>query len=68
MHKNKNSKQKGIKISTLVFYLIVFMAILLTFLATRDNPNIQVINVFSDILKVLAGALAGAIAGEKKNE
>ena len=43
------------------------MAIPLIFLATIEKPNVQVINVFNDILKVFAGALAGAIAGEKNN-
>lgn len=64
----KNKQNKLIKVSTLVFFLIIIMSILLVFVGTRSNPNTQVINIFSDILKVLAGALAGAIAGERKNE
>lgn len=65
---SKNKQKQPIKVSTLVFYLIIIMSLLLVYVGIRNNPNTQVINIFSDILKVLAGALAGAIAGERKNE
>ena len=65
---DKNKQKKPIKVSTLVFWLIIIMSILLVYVGTKNSPNTQIINIFSDILKVLAGTLAGAIAGERKNE
>jgi len=69
MNINKMKRiDKTMKVSTAVFWLIIIISVLLVYLATKNSPNTQVINIFSDILKVLAGALAGAIAGERKNE
>ena len=69
MVKKENNKiqKKPTKVSTLVFWLIIIVSVLMVYVGTRNNPNTQVISIFSDILKVLAGALAGAIAGERKN-
>jgi hypothetical protein len=67
MTKAKKSKS-SIKISTLVFWLIIIMSVLIALLGLKETPPVNVINIFSDALKVLVGALAGAIAGEKKNE
>ncbi len=60
-------KIKDIKVSTLIFFLIIIIAILLVVVTFQKSPNGEAISTFNDILKVLAGALAGAIAGEKKN-
>lgn len=58
--------KRNIKISTMVFILIILLAILLVILAFQSNPNKEIITIFSDIMKLLAGALVGAIAGERK--
>jgi len=67
-NKKQAKKLKSIKVSTLVFWLIIIISIILFILGINENPNTQVINIFSDTLKILVGALAGAIAGERENE
>ena len=59
--------KKGYKPSTLVFLLIILFAILLVIMSFQESPDEKIISIYSDILKILSGALAGAIMGERKN-
>jgi len=57
---------KNIKVSSIIGILLGLELILLTIIVISNRePNIEIIKLFSDIAKILAGALAGAFAGEK---
>jgi hypothetical protein len=53
------------KISNIIFILILILSSFLVVLSFQSNPNENIIKTFSDILKGLVGALVGALAGEK---
>lgn len=57
--------KRKIRISTMIALLLGLDLILLALVSLNDNVNIEIIKIFSDVAKLLAGALAGAIAGER---
>lgn len=61
MKKNK----KNLRISTMIAWLLALDLVLLALMSLQDNPKPEIINIFSDATKLFAGALAGAIAGER---
>lgn len=66
MASRKNEKEKtNIRISTMIAWLLALDLILLALMSLKNDANLEVIKIFSDVTKVLAGALAGAIAGER---
>lgn len=65
MTKKVKKKEWHIKISTIIGILLGLDLILLALMSLNINSNPEIIKVFSDVAKVLAGALAGAVAGER---
>lgn len=61
MKKNK----KHIRVSTMIAWLLALDLILLALMSLQKDPNAEIIKIFADATKLLAGALAGAIAGER---
>lgn len=53
------------KISGIIFCVIILFSVILFIMSFQNYPNEVIINTFSDVLKGLAGALVGALAGEK---
>jgi len=53
------------KVSTIIGIILSVSLIGLFFMAILRVDNIEIIKVFGDLVKVLAGGLAGALAGEK---
>lgn len=56
------------KISTIIFILIIISSIILGVMSFQSSPNETIVKTFCDGYKGLVGALIGALAGEKYGE
>jgi len=63
--KSKIKKKGAYHISTMITWLLALDLILLTLMSLQENPNPEIIKIFAEATKLFAGALAGAIAGER---